>query len=163
MSTSQKHQPNTYKNLTYIALLFMVTSFVLMGIYLNKLPEKVPIHFGLSGKSDGLSEKSMLWLIPSVQAFVVVLISLVKNADPKNFNYPIKVNNDNKLVLHQLSLWMLSVLAVVVSLFFTILFWQTLEVAIGATDKLSTALIIGFIIAVLTTIVIYFKRARAHK
>lgn len=93
-----------------IVITLVLTLFpVLVGLLLwNRLPEKMPTHWGLSGQVDGFSPKAQaIFLMPCIMAVGQIVMAFCIFADPK------KQNIHRKPLL--LSLWILPVVSILVN------------------------------------------------
>jgi uncharacterized membrane protein len=50
--------------LDLISIGLIVTMFVVTSLHYPYLPERVPIHFGITGRPDNWGPKWMIWLMP---------------------------------------------------------------------------------------------------
>jgi len=60
-----------------IPLIICFKNFQLSSEYYDRLPEKIPIHFGLKGKADQWRKKNLFWvyLMPSIATVTVVIMA----------------------------------------------------------------------------------------
>jgi uncharacterized membrane protein len=71
------------KELPFLAIIIL--PFLYLAIIWNDLPDKVPMHWNISGEIDRYGDKSELIMIPFFLPILVYLIfSIVPNIDPKN-------------------------------------------------------------------------------
>lgn len=61
------------------ALFLTLISWFLSICFWDKLPETIPIHFGISGQADDWAQKSLfsVFLIPGLQAMMLVLFTFL--------------------------------------------------------------------------------------
>lgn len=78
-----------YKIAFAIIILLAIASWVIAIIFWSKLPEVIPIHFGISGMADGWADKSvfMVYLIPFLQSLMIALFVFVYRK-PQYSNLP---------------------------------------------------------------------------
>lgn len=65
-------------------LLILLVVFTAMSY--SELPDTIPTHFNAKGEADGYSEKSMLWLIPTL-SLVLYIGLFILNKFPHIHNY----------------------------------------------------------------------------
>lgn len=72
----------------WIGLLLIVATTVFGVAVMNQLPERVPIHWGISGQVDGYASRTFaVWFMPVVSVGVWLLFAFVPQLDPINKNY----------------------------------------------------------------------------
>jgi len=91
--------------LAALALLCWITGRALYGS--QPLPNRIPIHFDLSGQPNGWGPPSTLLLLPAVALALYLLITLVSQF-PSAFNYPVPVTAENRPRLQALALTMIA-------------------------------------------------------
>lgn len=52
--------------LNLAALAVAVGAVLLAGVNYPRLPERIPIHFGVTGDPDGWAAREMIWLLPAI-------------------------------------------------------------------------------------------------
>ena len=72
-----------------IALLwaFSVVPAIILIIVYQKLPERVPTHFGFDGVVDAYGPRSTLWLLAGLGPLIALMLQLLPRIDPKGQNY----------------------------------------------------------------------------
>jgi uncharacterized membrane protein len=67
----------------------MIAIATVFGIaVMNELPERVPIHWNISGQIDGYADRAVaVWLTPVVLAGLWLLLTFIAKLDPINKNY----------------------------------------------------------------------------
>ena len=53
----------------------------------NKLPDRIPTHWGIDGKVDGYGSKNTIWLFFGIMVGINFLMILISKIDPKADNY----------------------------------------------------------------------------
>lgn len=162
MTGAQEHK-HPRKWINYMSILFCVASFAVLLSYYNSLPDQVAIHFSSDGTADNFAGKGKLWLIPALQTLLVGTFLLARRMKPENINYPVKINEGNKKIQHELLLFTLSWTGLIISFYFFLIFWQTLELAVGHLDSLDPIIILFMIGSIFGLFIWYFIKARKHK
>ena len=57
-----------------IAVSAVFVNFVIVAMRMPHLPDKVPCHFGISGKPDAWSGKWVVWVLPGLSLLFVLVI-----------------------------------------------------------------------------------------
>lgn len=78
-----------YKVAFVTIIMLAIVSWIIAIIFWGKLPEVIPIHFGVSGMADGWADKSvfMVYLMPLLQSLMIVLFAFVYHK-PQYSNLP---------------------------------------------------------------------------
>ena len=104
------------KSIEILTFLFILVSGVLIGIYYNQLPEKLPIHFNWPSKDkNGFGTKDLLWASPIICVIIVVGIYKL-NQYPWIFNYPTKITARNAEFNYRQATRMLRILNLLIGL-----------------------------------------------
>ena len=77
------------KNKKAITLMwvFSLLPFVLVAVAWPYLPEKVPTHWGMSGRVDGYGSPATLWLLCAINLPLSLGMQFLPRLDPKKENY----------------------------------------------------------------------------
>lgn len=126
------------------------------------LGERVPIHFGITGKPDAWGTKVMILILPVV-AFILNTVFIIISRYPHTFNYPVKITPENARKQYLLALSLLKWLKLEIIWLFTILFWQQIQVALGAKETLSIGLIISSFLVITITVMIYLFQSYQNR
>lgn len=98
-------------------------AIVLLWLYYQELPAKVPIHFNWPSKdAQGLGEKHLLWFSPVICTILSIGISIL-NRFPWVFNYPVEINAENARLHYAQATQMLRLINLLIGL---LCFWVTL-------------------------------------
>ncbi len=145
--------------IAWIVLLYLVVG-ALYGA--NKLPARIPTHFGMDGKPNGWGGPESLWLLPAVGTLLALLMTVVSR-HPQSFNYPVRVTRENRARLEGLALEMIAWLRLEVLCLFAWIEWATIEMARQGKAAFPPHSFLFAILPVLATIVAYMARmARAR-
>jgi uncharacterized membrane protein len=123
----------------------------------EKLPSKVPMHFGADGKPNGWGGPESLWLLPAVGTVIAVLITVVSRF-PESFNYPVRVTRENQMRLQVLALEMIAWLRLELLCLFAWIEWATIESARDQRLALPPLAMLMAIAVIFGTIAIYIVR-----
>ncbi|HZC04037.1 MAG TPA: DUF1648 domain-containing protein [Ktedonobacterales bacterium] len=138
--------------LTVAALVALLT---MTAYWWSSLPAIVPTHFGANGLPNGYGSKLSLLLLPCLLLALTLLFALLARF-PWAFNYPVVITAQNAERQYRRGRTALAVVNAASALTFTIIQWQTIQVARGAATGLGPAFSQGAIIifAVLVPIVV---------
>lgn len=94
-----------------IMIVLAVLPLVMVLAVYNKLPEQVPMHWGINGEVDRYGEKSELFLLAGLNLFFGILLPLLARIDPKRRNYERFQETYDRIIL-----WVLGFMAVIMAL-----------------------------------------------
>ena len=105
-----------------IGLQFWMTEATLHGA--NRLPDKIPIHFGLNGQPDGWGSPSSLIVLPIIALTLYLVLTLTAALVPRYpelVNFPFAVSEEDRPKLVEMTMDMVAWLKVeLMCLFFGI-------------------------------------------
>lgn len=142
-------------DMTSVTLLILMVVYIVMSY--GELPDIIPSHFNAKGEVDGHSDKSQLWLLPSVG--IALFIGLfILNKYPHYHNYMVNITEDNALKNYRFSTRIVRFTNLFMSLIFVMISYTMIESAKGESFKLGSwflPFIIGFSILLPIGILIY--------
>lgn len=151
---------NCLEVLSILGLLAMV---YLLARYWPGLPQRIPIHFGVSGQPDGWGDKSGLFSsIVIGMAVYLGMTALYKY--PHLYNYLFEITEDNAGIQYRLARSMVSWLKTTMILIFAYIEWEIIQNAVGGQlhGPGSRFLIIVLIFTVVPMIIYAYKAYRAR-
>ncbi len=102
------------KSIEGLTFLLIVISAVLIGMYYQQLPEKLPIHFNWPSKDkNGYGTKDILWASPIICGVIAAAIYKL-NQYPWVFSYPTAINENNAKYNYKMSTQMLRVIGLII-------------------------------------------------
>ncbi|PKK82633.1 MAG: hypothetical protein CVT49_12530 [candidate division Zixibacteria bacterium HGW-Zixibacteria-1] len=137
-----------------VAAVGLLTSIFLLINYWSVLPDKVPSHFGVSGRADAWSGKAILIILPLVSLFLYTLLTLVCRK-PQYCNYLVRITAENAERQYRLARKFLSILKAELIWVFTLINWASIGVAMERCNGLGVFFLPVFLIIVFGTIGIY--------
>lgn len=130
-----------------IGFLGLIILIGLPLLFFNKLPETIPIHFGLSGEADGFGDKGILWVLPIVGCVMYSgLIWLIRF--PHLYNYPQDVTEANAAHLYKMATRMIRLINTLMSCAFAFLTYKIIQNALGHQSGLGYWFVPVFLILV---------------
>ena len=76
-----------------IGVLYWMTYSALNGT--EKLPDRIPTHFDISGQPNGWGPPGFLWLLPIVGAGLYLLMTVLGSIQFRRYNLPVRVTEAN--------------------------------------------------------------------
>jgi hypothetical protein len=117
----------------------------------SDLPEVIPSHFGASGKPDGWSGKSGLWILPAIGVLIYIGLTVLSKY-PHIYNYAWPITPENARTQYRLSRQMIVVLKTEIVLIFAYIVWQTVQTALGKAGGLGGAFMPVFLLLIFGSI-----------
>ena len=100
----------------------------------ESIPERVPLHFGVTGTPDRWGSKAeLLTLLPVTLALYIGMTFLSRI--PHHFNYPWQITEANAREQYRLSRLLLTGLKAIVVWMFASILWGSVQVALGRNDS----------------------------
>jgi uncharacterized membrane protein len=131
-----------------LGMISLCLLFLLPLVYMNRLPDEIPVHFKLSGQPDRYSEKGSLWIFPLVSLFLYAALTAV-NRFPHVFNYPVKVTEENAERLYRIGTRTLRILKTLLVTMFLYAMAYTLNFSTGKQAGPVYIIMPGFVILIL--------------
>lgn len=143
--------------LTFSVLMFVIAFFVIS----SKL-ERIPTHFNFAGKPDNFGNKYSILLIPSINLFVFVLLTII-NKFPHVFNYPTKITPENALRQYSLATKAIRYLKTSLSLLFLIITYFTYNSSVNGNGFSGIWILPAVIIMIEIPMIFYIWKASKIK
>jgi uncharacterized membrane protein len=131
--------------LELVTLVLALAGFFVVQVNYGNLPERVPIHFGFSGRPDSWGARPTIWLLP---ALALVMYAVMTAA---------AVAADKPGEAAFVAVTKLEVMAL-----FLVITWDQLKVALKVTDRLGAGVWILLAVTVLSPAVLGPMLAHAH-
>ena len=77
-----------------LSLLLVIFMFAMVSAHWSQFPERVPAHFGISGKPNGWHGKSFLLILPCVAALVWLVMTIAQRYQ-RLINIPFTIDRDS--------------------------------------------------------------------
>lgn len=125
-------QRTILKEIVPVAAILFGIAVVILNY--ERLPDAVPIHFGLLGQPDGWGPRGSIAVLPVLSLVLYIVLSVGQNS--KKFNIPWKLTESNRdaLIAHcRRLIWAIKVHVLIV---FSYLEWAAVQVAIGSMDTI---------------------------
>ena len=126
----------TDKSIEILTFLLILCSCILIGIYYNQLPEKLPIHFNWPSKDEnGFGTKDLLWASPIICGIIGIGIYKL-NQYPWIFNYPTEIDENNAEYNYRQATQMLRILNLLIGFLCLSLTLMSILDGLGIENKL---------------------------
>lgn len=152
------------QNLRWVPAIFILIGFGIAGYYYPKLPERIPIHFGINGEADGWGEPITIFLLPGINFAIYLILELItRYTPPSTWNYPVKITEENKQIQYLLARRLLVTINLVITAGFTFLTWVIARSAIAGVSNLGAGFLLVFLAALFGAIIYYMVQANKYK
>ena len=141
------------KTVEALAVVGVLASFYLLIFCYNKLPEKIPMHFGFGGKPDAFSGKWTVVALPIIGLAMYAGMSLIRKI-PHYYNYPWPITKENAPKMYQISIVLITTVKMEVVWMFTYIQWAVIRVAMGKAGGLGVLFLPVALIAMTVTVVV---------
>jgi len=122
----------------------------------------VPVHYNLSGEVDGWSDRTSLWVLPSIALLFYVGLSMLQRC-PYMYNYPCEVTKENADHLYRMGVQLVRHVKVLFILIFAHINNASYAIAIGKSVGLNLAINISLLAAIFLTLIIYVIKMLRYK
>lgn len=153
------------KAATLLNLAILIASWVIGARYYTLLPDRIPIHYDLSGQANGWASKSFwsVFIVPLAQTFLALLFALLSRY-PQYSNIPTTIalealQPEVRECVYAVVRKMLSLICAAVNAFMLILYAQMLRAAVDPQPQLDTRWLIILTIGLALLITISTVRA----
>ncbi len=139
----------------------LALQIVVVWVSWNTLPDRVPTHYGFSGRADAYGGKSSLIVLPAVSVGLYLLVTVVSFFS-RLFNYPVVVTDKNRDRLEAITVAMVGWIKVEMMWSFAYISWAIVREAHGVSGGLGWAflpLMLGAIGATIAIAVVEVARA----
>lgn len=126
----------------------------------NTFPQKVPVHFNFQGEVDRWGSPVIFPVLCAVNFFLCFGLVWLQKI-PHKHNYPIKITPENAALVYQRSNEMLGMVALFISIGFSVLNFMTYRVAIGKTGSPFVTMLV-FIFGLLAVILFGYLRIKRN-
>jgi hypothetical protein len=140
--------------LELLSLLSVLCTIVLFVIFWIEAPKSIPIHYNIYGIADRFGNKTTLIILPVMSVVTYAGLTFL-NKFPYIFNFPVKVTEQNRLILYKNTTKMVRWNKLIICLLFAVIVWQQIGIIRNHYNKLNN-ISIFILIAYLILCFIFF-------
>ena len=141
-----------------VAFAGLVVCIVIAVSSWGELPEKIPHHFGFSGRPDSWGGKWVLAFLSAV-SLVMYVGATILSRYPHRFNYWWAINEHNAARQYRVAVSMMGWLKVEVVWLFTFITWTTVRTGLGKSEGFGAWSLPLIIVVVLMTVAVHLVLA----
>ena len=136
--------------LALLGVLYWITYAAMNGP--DRLPDRIPTHFAISGQPNAWGSPAILWLLPLVGTGVYLLITLLSRIRFRSYNLPVRVSENNLPFIQDKTSDLVSWIKVEVLCLFCYIQWGIIQAARLREFRLSAAVIPVFLAGLFGTL-----------
>lgn len=133
-----------------LAVLYWITYAAMSGP--ERLPDRIPTHFDISGQPNAWGSPTILWLLPIVGTGVYLLITVLASIRFGSYNLPVVVTENNLPFIQDQTSEMITWIKVEVLCLFCYIQWGMIQAARSREFRLSPALVPVSLVVILGTV-----------
>lgn len=133
-----------------LAVLFWITYSALNGA--EKLPDRIPTHFDISGQPNAWGPPGFLWLLPIIGTGVYLLMTVLGSIQFRRYNLPVPVTDTNLPFIQKQTGAMVMWIKCELLCLFVYLQWSIIQSARSNEFRLSPWLIPLFLLVIFSTV-----------
>lgn len=133
-----------------LGILFWFTYSALNGP--ERLPDRIPTHFDISGQPNAWGSPGFLWFLPMVALGVFVLLTVLGSIRFRRYNLPVRVTEANLPFIQDQTILMVAWIKCELLCLFVYVQWSILQSARDGAFRLSPLLIPVFLVVVFSTV-----------
>lgn len=138
------------------AIVFIGTA-IFMILNHNNLPDKIPTHFGISGRPDGWGGRTGLNALIIVNLGLYVLLTILGRF-PHIFNYLCEITEDNAKFQYTNSRTLIALIKTEITVLFSYMAWVSIWVAEGKMEGVGVAFLPVVLMILLGTVAFFSVR-----
>lgn len=151
------------KQLNWLAVGGLLIHILLVAYNYNQLPDRIPIHFDITGTPDNYGSKGTIWIIVGLAIAMYFFMKYVASISANKYNYPVKITPTNAKQQYLISRRMLYLLNAGMVVLFLLISWGIIQTAQGHMNGLGAWFIIALSILTFGPIVYSFIEAKNNK
>jgi hypothetical protein len=136
-----------------LSLLLVIIIFAMLAVHWSQFPDRVPAHYGVSGRPNGWHGKGFLFILPGMAAFVWILLTVAEN-EQRLINIPFDIDRGSPEVQRVLRSMVITEKTVLM-LVFAWLGAAIVRTALGKAQGLGQAFLPVVLTAILLPLVMY--------
>ncbi|MEO0727229.1 MAG: DUF1648 domain-containing protein [Bacteroidota bacterium] len=145
-----------------LGILGLLIMGLLIVVYQQQLPDTIPTHFDATGQPDATGNKSNIYFLVGIGAFVVIMIYLI-NRTPHLANYSVPITKENAPRQYHNFQQMNRAVAAIIALCLAFIHYAIIQMSLGQRDGLGLWFVLLFLTLIFGTIGYFLYRAHAIK
>ena len=151
------------KVLNVASIALIIATWVYVWVALKDLPDRIPVHFDITGQPDRFGSKYELLIMPGIGTFIAIVLQLVTLC-PQSYNLPkIQITADNGARIYTYARILMRVMSVLISGFFVFVLVTWIN-AVKKEKSLDMGIVLGcsavFIFLIGTSICVFTKKCK---
>ncbi len=118
----------------------------------ERLPDRIPTHFGALGQPNGWGPLSTLWLLPIIGAGLYVLMTVLSSIRFRRYNLPVRLTEANPAFIQEQTGVMITLIKCEVLGLFAYLQWSIIRGARSGVFGLSPLVLPVFLLVIFATV-----------
>lgn len=127
-------------SLELAALVGIICTFVAIGQFWGRLPETIPIHFGITGQPQNWGNKPILCLLPTVGTLIYLIFTFSPYFS-QLFDNSLPIPEEQAQHLSQIVRELFAWMKVQIIWLFFFIEWQIIQVSLGNSHTVATTFI----------------------
>ncbi len=133
-----------------LVVIFWFTYAALRGP--ERLPDRIPTHFDVSGQPNAWGSPAFLWFLPIVATGVYLLLTVLGSIRFRRYNLPVRVTEANLPFIQDQTILMMAWIKCEILSLFVYLQWSIIQSARNGAFRLSPLLIPVFLVVIFSTV-----------
>ncbi len=151
------------KQLNWLSILGLAAHILLVAYHYNQLPDRIPIHFDITGTPDSYGSKGTIWLLVGLATAMYFFMRYVASVSADKYNYPVKITPANAKQQYLISRRMLYLLNTGMVVLFLLISWGIIQTAKGQMNGLGTWFLVATLFLTFAPIVYSLIAANKSK
>jgi uncharacterized membrane protein len=137
-------------SLMVLGYLYWITWWALNGA--ERLPDRIPTHFDISGQPNAWGPPTTLWLLPAIGTGLYLLMTVLGNVKYRRYNLPVQVTEANLPFIQAQTSEIVAWIKSEVLCLFIYLQWSIIQSARSGSFRVSPLMIPLFLVVVFSTV-----------
>jgi uncharacterized membrane protein len=146
------------KVLEFMGWCVVLLLWYVITVHYSKLPEIVPVHYNAEGKVDKFGPKSILLMLPLIATVLYIAMTII-NRFPHQFNYPVKITEENALQQYTSASRLIRYLKFIVVVIFGIITFKSIPNAAATSEGLGTWFLPFVLISIFVPVIYYIIKS----
>ena len=154
---------NFEKQLNWFSIGVLLAHILLITFNYSQLPDRIPIHFDITGTPDGYGSKGTVWILLALAIAMYFFMRFIASLPADKYNYPVKVTPTNEKQQFLLGRQMIYLLNTGTTVLFLLISWGIIQTAKGSANGLGAWFFIAMFLLIFAPIVYTLVAANKNK